>query len=282
MNLQHFYQYFFNELKKIYDENEADNISVWVFEDVLLIKKSHLKLLEKELTFFEEETLQKILKKLLSKEPLQHILGYAEFYDLRFLVDKNVLIPRPETEELVRVCIEQCLPNKSIKILDIGTGSGCIAITLKKNLPNAEILATDISEDALQIAKQNALQNNADIKFLNHDILNSKLEIQNDKFDIIISNPPYITLLEKSSIQSNVLDFEPHVALFVPNEDALIFYKNILEFAANNLAIDGKIFFEINEMKASEILTMAKQFHYKNATIIKDMQGKSRIAYLQK
>lgn len=282
MNLQHFYQYFFNELKKIYDENEADNISVWVFEDVLLIKKSHLKLLEKELTFFEEETLQKILKKLLSKEPLQHILGYAEFYDLRFLVDKNVLIPRPETEELVRVCIEQCLPNKSIKILDIGTGSGCIAITLKKNLPNAEILATDISEDALQIAKQNALQNNADIKFLNHDILNSKLEIQNDKFDIIISNPPYITLLEKSSIQSNVLDFEPHVALFVPNEDGLIFYKNILEFAANNLAIDGKIFFEINEMKASEILTMAKQFHYENAIIIKDMQGKSRIAYLQK
>ncbi len=282
MNLQHFYQYFFNELKKIYDENEADNISVWVFEDVLLIKKSHLKLLEKELTFFEEETLQKILKRLLSKEPLQYILGYTEFYGLRFLVDKNVLIPRPETEELVRICIEQCLPNKSIKILDIGTGSACIAITLKKNLPNAEIWATDISEDALQIAKQNALQNNADIKFLNHDILNSKLEIQNDKFDIIISNPPYITLLEKSSIQSNVLDFEPHVALFVPNEDALIFYKNILEFAANNLAIDGKIFFEINEMKASEILTMAKQFHYENATIIKDMQGKSRIAYLQK
>lgn len=187
------------------------------------------------------------LDRLLLNEPIDHIIGTSEFYGLKFLVTNHTLIPRPETEELVELVLKQMGHKSGLKILEIGTGSGCIAISLAKNLVKAQICALDISEDALKIAKKNALAHQVDIQWILTDFLDSNEWNLQDKYDIIVSNPPYIPLLEAETMQENVLKYEPHQALFVPNEDALIFYRKIFEFSEKHLKPSGRIYCETSQ-----------------------------------
>jgi release factor glutamine methyltransferase len=219
-----------------------------------------------------------ILDKLKLEIPIQYILGTTHFYGLEFKVNENVLIPRPETEELVEWIISSAvnMPNfKNVKILDIGTGSGCIAISLAKNIPNAEVFAIDISDKALATAKENADLNKVNVAFTQRNILETKdLEQQ---FDIIVSNPPYVRNLEKAEIKPNVLANEPHLALFVEDNDALIFYRKIAELATKNLSPEGKLFFEINQYLGKETVELLEKMHFKNSELRKDIYGNDRM-----
>ncbi|MDR0421285.1 MAG: peptide chain release factor N(5)-glutamine methyltransferase [Prevotellaceae bacterium] len=218
--------------------------------------------------------LLKSLDLLLLNTPLQYVLETAEFYGLKFSVDKNVLIPRPETEELVDWIIDE---NKdAATIIDIGTGSGCIAVALAKNLKNAKIYALDISEKAIQKAAQNAENNDVDITFFCNDILSAN-DFTNIKFNCIVSNPPYVCESEKSKMKRNVLYFEPHSALFVPDDDALKFYSAIADFAASHLADNGKIYVEINENLAKETQNMFRQKGFKVMELRRDLNNKNRM-----
>ena len=218
--------------------------------------------------FFEDA-----LTRLKNYEPIQYILGATEFYSLPFKVDRNVLIPRPETEELVDWILEttknQKQIAKTIKILDIGTGSGCIAVALAKNLPQAEVWALDISKNALNIARQNADLNEVSIRFIEANILT--LETLSTKFDVILSNPPYVKQAEKLLMKPNVLNHEPHLALFVNNENPLIFYDKIADFAKTNLSSDGTLFFEINQYFGAELSALLKQKGFTNIELKQDL-----------
>tara|TARA_R110002049_G_scaffold762_7_gene5061 strand:+ start:3939 stop:4799 length:861 start_codon:yes stop_codon:yes gene_type:complete len=226
----------------------------------------------------EEEPLFYTLSQLKEERPIQHILGKAHFCELEFYVDENVLIPRPETEELVYWILE-ALENKGsdeeVNILDIGTGSGCIAISLAKNLPNAKVVAVDISKKALEIARRNAKDNHVDIVFVEADIL-SILDFKGD-FDIIVSNPPYVRELEKAEIKNNVLDHEPGSALFVSDKNPLIFYKKIVEFALGHLKVGGFLFFEINQYLGEETKELLENENFSEIELRKDMFGNDRM-----
>ncbi len=280
--LQEYYRQFSGKLRQAYDQAEAESITGWVFEEVMLIKRHQLKMLNKELTFFEQERLDKILDRLMKHEPLQYILGYTWFYHLRLEVNKNVLIPRRETEELVDRIIKDVKSagleaiTKPVKILDIGTGSGCIAIALKKNIPHAEVTTIDISGDALAVAKRNAEVNGTQINFIQADILKAGA-LSGRQFNIIVSNPPYVREKEKKEMAKNVLDHEPHIALFVPDEDPLLFYRAILDHARSALLKDGTIYFEINESYARELEELCRKSGFENVEVINDMQGKPRM-----
>lgn len=222
-----------------------------------------------------EKQIINALRRLKKNEPLQYILGKTEFYGLQFTVNPAVLIPRNETEELVHwILSENRIENPSI--LDIGTGSGCIAISLKKNLPKAKVTAIDISEKALETAISNAKINNTDIQFLNGDILDAK-EFPNDNFEIIVSNPPYVRHSEKKQMNSNVVNYEPHTALFVEDSDPLIFYRAIAEFAKAHVKENGRIFLEINEALAGETSTILKENGFNAIIVKKDINGKQRM-----
>jgi len=214
------------------------------------------------------------VKDLLNNKPLQHIIGYAPCLDYEFIVNEDVLIPRPETEELVDI-ISKSINTKTLKILDIGTGSGCIAISLQK-LTSANVTAIDISKDALKIAIQNAKNNDANIEFIELDILNKNSwhKLDND-FDIIVSNPPYVRNLEKELMSKNVIDFDPSLALFVEDNNPLIFYKAITQFAKLHLKDRGILWFEINEYLGQETKELIQK-HFNTAEIIKDFRGKER------
>jgi release factor glutamine methyltransferase len=219
-----------------------------------------------------------ILEKLKIQIPIQYIIGTTHFYGLEFIVDENVLIPRPETEELVDWIVKlnsKLSKKKNLKILDIGTGSGCIAVSLAKNIPNSEVFAIDVSEKALAIAKKNAILNKVPVTFLHKNILETK--DLNQKFDIIVSNPPYVRNLEKAEIKPNVLDNEPHLALFVPDNDPLIFYKKIAELAAANLNPNGQLFFEINQYLGKETQELLEYIGLKNIELRKDIYGNDRM-----
>jgi release factor glutamine methyltransferase len=258
-------------LTMICDQAEARAITLWVLEEVLNVKGPKLSLERfMVLTTHQEEVLNDYLRRLLKYEPVQYILGYAEFYGLKFKVSPAVLIPRPETEELVELVISK-VKNLKPKILDIGTGSGCIPITLKKNILQADVTSVDISEDALQIARENAKSNEVDVTFIQMDILN---EIPAQKYDIIVSNPPYIGYDEKEKMNDNVLIHEPHLALF--SDDPLVFYKRIAEIAPLILNPDGKIYLEVSEFRAKDVVSIFFGIGMK-AQIIKDMSGKDRI-----
>ena len=213
-------------LATLYDANETEALTLLVINELTGLSNAKIKAFpEQEITSTEVEKLNNILSRLQTGEPVQYILGHTEFYGLPFNVTPSVLIPRPETEELVEWALSSVVSGEwKGNVLDIGTGSGCIAISLKKNLLNASVSAVDISPDALKISTQNAELNNVDVTFINDDILNIKSEIENSKFEIIISNPPYVTLHDKTQMHTNVTDFEPHNALFVPENDPLIFY----------------------------------------------------------
>jgi release factor glutamine methyltransferase len=228
---------------------------------------------EYELSKADEEIMAFALKRLQGHEPIQYITGNTEFFGLNFKVNSNVLIPRPETEELVEWMLQD-LQGKSLKILDIGTGSGCIAIALAKNLPHAKITAIDISPEALKTAKANALENGVEVAFFDLDILTAD-ELPG-KFDIIVSNPPYVRELEQEHMQRNVLEYEPETALYVKDEDPLIFYKKITALAAENLPSEGKLYFEINQYLGRETEALLKEKNFQT-TLKKDIFGAERM-----
>lgn len=222
--------------------------------------------------------------KLLNHVPLQYVLGKACFMDMDFLVDGSVLIPRPETEELVSLILAENskIAHLPLRILDIGTGSGCIAIALKRNIPDSVITAIDISEKALQVAQANAESNMATVSFIRADILDQTRWGQFAGFDLIVSNPPYVTHAEKGQMLPNVLDYEPHNALFVPDDDPLVFYRQIMIFALTQLSAEGSLWFEINEMFGSELKNLASSLGFHEVNIIFDFRGKSRFLQCSK
>jgi release factor glutamine methyltransferase len=262
---------YLNALGAICDQAEARAITLWVLEEVLHVKGPKLSLERfMVLTTHQEAVLDDYLRRLLKYEPVQYILGYAEFYGFIFKVSPAVLIPRPETEELVELVIYEITNTKS-QILDIGTGSGCIAITLKKSIPDAEVTSVDISDDALHIAQENATANRVSVSFIKMDILKN---IPERKFDIIVSNPPYIGYDEKEKMNDNVLIYEPHLALF--SDDPLLFYKRIAEIAPQILNPNGRIYLEVSEFRAKEVVEIFTKSGGK-ANIKKDMSGKDRM-----
>ncbi|MDP1727008.1 MAG: peptide chain release factor N(5)-glutamine methyltransferase [Bacteroidota bacterium] len=274
------------KLEKIYPKEEATQIMHWVFEDILLIKKKHLQFLDKEIGFAEELKLNPILERLLNGEPLQYILGYAYFRNLCLAVNKHVLIPRPETEELVEWMITEINnyygKEYPLNILDIGTGSGCIALSLKNELKNFEVSALDVSQEALNVAKNNSVKLKLNIHFEKGSILDDTCKnwIQTQKFDVIVSNPPYITEKEKNEMHLNVLSHEPHLALFVPDEEPLLFYRHIL-----NTFIQCEstkfLFFEISEFQETALKELCESY-FLNFEFKQDLQGKTRMLMIRK
>jgi release factor glutamine methyltransferase len=289
------YRNYFNEtLKTIYPITEIDSFFFLLLEEYLgfrrvdIVLKSDFKINQQTLNLLQSAT-----KQLEQELPLQYIIGKTEFYGLPFVVNKHVLIPRPETEELVAWVVsessrfktfntstKQTTETKQLKILDIGTGSGCIPVSLKKQLPFAEISAIDISNDALTVAKKNAVLNNVDIHFILQDIL--KTVALDQHYDIIISNPPYVRELEKKELKNNVLKNEPHLALFVENDNPLIFYDKIAELAKNYLNKNGLLFFEINQYLGTETIHLVNEKGLKNIQLKKDMFGNDRIIVASK
>ncbi|MFK8058904.1 MAG: peptide chain release factor N(5)-glutamine methyltransferase [Polaribacter sp.] len=281
MTLKEFRFFFIDELSEIYPKTEIDSFFFIIIEEKLSLQRIDTVL--KPHFFIDDKTLtdlKTILKRLKKEEPLQYILGKTEFYGLPFFVDENTLIPRPETEELVEWILMEVSKFQSFKvsklsILDIGTGTGCIPISLAKNLKNIEISAIDISSKALKIAKQNAILNKVAINFMEIDILRAQDLLQN--FDIIISNPPYVRELEKVEIKNNVLQNEPHLALFVADENPLLFYKKIADLAKKNLTKNGLLFFEINQYLGKETFEMLQEKGFKNIVLKKDLFGNDRM-----
>ena len=279
MKIKEYKTKFIAELLPFYDEMEAESFFYLILENQRQLRRIDLAL-NIDLVFSKEEILiwDAILEKLQLEIPIQYILGTTHFYGLEFNVNQNVLIPRPETEELVEWIISSAvnIPKfKNIKILDIGTGSGCIAISLAKNIPNAQVSAIDISDKALATAKENADLNKVNITFIQRNILETTDLKQ--QFDIIVSNPPYVRNLEKAEIKNNVLENEPHIALFVEDNDALIFYRKIAELATKNLPIEGKLFFEINQYLGKETVELLEKMHFKNIELRKDIYGNDRM-----
>ena len=279
MKIKEYRSYFIQELTPIFDAGEAESFFYLILEDKQQLKRIDLAL-QPDLTLSEDEikVWNAILEQLKQEVPVQYLLEKTSFYGLDFEVNPAVLIPRPETEELVDWIIKSNLKgqnSKSLKILDIGTGSGCIAISLAKNIPNAQVFAIDVSEKALATAQKNAEVNKVKVTFLNKNILETAdLERQ---FDIIVSNPPYVRNLEKEEIKKNVLDYEPHLALFVEDNDALIFYKKIAELAQKNLSENGQLFFEINQYLGQEMFELLEKMNFKNIELRKDIYGNDRM-----
>ncbi len=273
-------------LNSIYDEREAANIASLVMEKITGFSKSERSIYKQnELDEIQQNKLEFFTRELLQHKPVQYVLNEAWFAGMLFYVDENVLIPRPETEELVETVKENIdqLNERNLSILDIGTGSGCIAVALKKKLPQTSVFAMDISDNALKIAAKNATSNNTNIEFIKADILNFHHHEPFPQFDIIVSNPPYIMQSESGTMLPNVLLYEPKEALFVADDDALIFYKAIIDFALIHLnPSGGKLFFEINEMMGEQVAALLKAKGFSSINIKKDMQEKNRVvsAYL--
>jgi len=271
-------------LNDIYGAEEPHALFLVAIDHVLGYSRADFLLKKDEvITGAQLDRLQKIEAELKTGKPLQYIIGETEFYGLRFKVNPAVLIPRPETEELVEWVIQSSAladaTGSSLRIIDIGTGTGCIAISIKKNLLAAEVFALDVSEEAITIAASNAALNQADINFINADIRSFNTS---QKFDVIVSNPPYITDREKEDMHENVLAHEPHLALFVANEKPLEFYESIADFAWVTLSDMGLLFFEINEHLGKETVEMLRAKSFTNIELKKDMQGKDRMIKCRK
>jgi release factor glutamine methyltransferase len=276
MILKEFRETFSKQLSATYPKTEIDTFFFMLIEEYLGLQRIDTVLKPDFLITTDQlSLLNTALKRLQNEEPLQYILGKTEFYGLPFLVNKNTLIPRPETEELVELILKEANKSKPLQILDIGTGSGCIPVTLAKKRPKATIFAMDVSEEALSIAKQNASLHNVVINFLQEDIL--KTEILPQKFDIIVSNPPYVRALEKVAIKNNVLANEPHLALFVEDNNPLIFYDKIADLAKEHLRENGMLYFEINEYLGKEMIALVALKGFKDIQLKKDLFGKDRI-----
>ena len=269
---------FNKSLINLYPLTEINSIKNLVLAEFTGFNNAYIKAFPEQPLSTEQIThIQRVLNKLQTGQPVQYILGTTNFYGLTFKVSPAVLIPRPETEELVEWIITSATErNIDEQILDIGTGSGCIPIALKKHLSRANVTAIDISSDALTIAKQNADYNAVDIKFYEDDILNTLQQYPTD-YTLMVSNPPYVTLAEKAAMHTNVLAHEPHTALFVPDENPLIFYNAIANFAKTHLVAEGLLFFEINENLGIDTVDLLSQKGFKDIELKKDMSGKDRM-----
>ena len=287
MTIKLYRDQFIQELTPLYDAGESESFFYLILEAKHQLKRVDLAL-QPDLVFSEAdlEIWNSILEQLKKEIPVQYLLGTTHFYGLELEVNPNVLIPRPETEELVDWIVQSRIfgtkinpeisgQKSKIKILDIGTGSGCIAISLAKNLPIAEIFALDVSEKALATAKKNAEFNQVQIQFIHQSILET--EDLGQQFDLIVSNPPYVRHLEKQEIKKNVLDNEPHLALFVDDNDALIFYRKIAQLAKNNLCPNGQLYFEINQYLGQEMLDLLQEMGFKDTVLRKDIYGNDRM-----
>lgn len=277
---------FIKELKSIFDRDEVESFFYIILQAFHDLKRVDLALnRELELDAIQFLQWEKVVSELKLQKPIQYILGETEFFGLPFYVNENTLIPRPETEELVDWMIESIklkvvsskaeANNQKLKVLDIGTGSGCIAVSLAKNLPNADVFALDVSQKALEIAQKNASRNEVNVHFLQENIL--EIDSLDYQFDIIVSNPPYVRHLEKEEIKKNVLDYEPHLALFVENEDALLFYRKIAKLAQKNLSQNGLLYFEINQYLGKETVGLLEELNFKNIQLKQDIYGKDRM-----
>jgi release factor glutamine methyltransferase len=300
MQIKNLKSHFFSELQTIQEDSEIESFFFILTEYLHDLKRIDISLNpDFEVSETDLEKWNTIISELKTEKPIQYITSEAWFYGYRFEVNENTLIPRPETEELVEWIIESqkskvksqksktenltIQQSNHLSILDIGTGSGCIPISLKKEIPNAIVSAIDVSEKALEMAKKNAVDNEAEVHF----ILQNILEIDNLKqlsasnfqlqFDIIVSNPPYVRNLEKQEIKKNVLDYEPHLALFVEDTDALLFYRKIAELALTSLSPNGKLFFEINQYLGKETVALLENLGFKNIELRKDFVGNDRM-----
>ncbi len=283
MILKEIQNIFHQELDAIYGADEVGSFFNILIDFYLGLNRITLVLEPKYgISKEEEQSLFEAISRLKLEEPIQYIIGETEFYGLSFKVNKHTLIPRPETEELVEWVLNEMADrkNETLKILDIGTGTGCIAISLAKNLPNAEIFALDVSSKAIKIAQENAQLHAVSVTFIQNSILdmnNEFLVSKTDFFDVIVSNPPYVRNLEKVDIKNNVLKHEPHLALFVKDENPLVFYQAITEFAGQKLKPNGLLFFEINQYLGSEMEVLLNANSYKDIVLKKDMFGNQRM-----
>ncbi len=266
-------QLFREHLQSVYEISEIDFLLRIVVEEKLGVNWNHLKLTER---FSESDInlVSPVLEALIDGKPLQYILGNTEFLECKLNVDARVLIPRPETEELCELILEENPKTSVLHVLDIGTGSGCIPIALKHHAPKWELYAVDVDANALQLAEENAKLNNTIVHFSRLDVLQTKTLV--GEFNIIISNPPYIAESEKTTIHKNVSEYEPHLALFVSDADALLFYRKITKLALQSLKNGGKLYFEINERFGNETMELLVDSGFQNCRIIKDMSGKER------
>jgi len=283
-NINLLYQFYIEKLQNIYNIEESKAITNNVFEELLLVKPHQIKILNIDISDEEESILVTILDRLLNHEPIQFILGKAWFYGNKFKVNKHTLIPRSETEELVELVVKTINNTsfKTPKILDIGTGSGCIAIALKLAIENSNVFALENSQEALLIAKQNAKELNANVNFIEDDILNIANPLTNQLFDVIVSNPPYILEKEKVEMETNVLNFEPHEALFVNNNDPLIFYEAIANYAKKHLQPNGFLFFEINQKYGNETVNMLEEKGFLEIELLQDINQNDRMICCRK
>ncbi|MDO5608419.1 MAG: peptide chain release factor N(5)-glutamine methyltransferase [Capnocytophaga sp.] len=275
MNLINFKKYLSNSLAGNYPQEEIQTFYFILLEHFAGLSKIEI-LMQTEFEISEEieKKLQATVNELVSGTPLQYVLGETIFYGNRFFVNENVLIPRQETEELVSWICKNIPENQPFRLLDIGTGSGCIAISIAKKFPEIKVTAIDISEKALETARKNALENDVKIHFVQQNILTStELPIS---YDIIVSNPPYVRETEKSEIKNNVLHHEPHLALFVSDENPLLFYEKIADLAKNHLTKNGKLFFEINQYLGNETLAMLQNKGFQSE-LKKDLNGNDRM-----
>jgi release factor glutamine methyltransferase len=298
MQLKQYKDHFFDSLQNIQEEHEIESFFFILTEYLHQLKRVDVALHPNfELSEYDVEKWNTILAQLQQEKPIQYITGEAWFYGMKFQVNENTLIPRPETEELVDWILNSPITQypSPITILDIGTGTGCIPIALKANVPQANVSAIDVSEKALELAKRNAMLNKVEINFIQANILevedlskipNSKLQTPNSKlqtnYDIIVSNPPYVRNLEKQEIKKNVLDYEPHLALFVEDTDALLFYRKIAQLALKNLSPNGLLFFEINQYLGKETVELLKNLGFKNIELKKDIYGNDRMVKSEK
>ncbi|QYJ69554.1 peptide chain release factor N(5)-glutamine methyltransferase [Flavobacterium litorale] len=276
MKLKIYRTHFIEKLTPLYDSMEAAQFFVIALENLKGWQRVDFAMNpDYELTPDEIEKWDEVLAQLITQKPIQYIFGNTHFYGLDLQVNENTLIPRPETEELVDWIVNENSDKKDISILDIGTGSGCIAIALAKNLPNATVHAIDVSGEALAVAKENTINNSVTVTFWQQDILTTTSLPQ--QFDIIVSNPPYVRNLEKHEIKSNVLDYEPHLALFVQDNDPLLFYKKIALLAQKYLTNNGILYFEINQYLGAETTQMLQDYNFKNIELRKDIYGNNRM-----
>lgn len=275
MKIRTFKSEFISRLENIYDSSEIDSFFSICLENIEGKTRFDL-MLDRDLEIKNPDEWERVIIQLIDEKPIQYIFKQAHFYGLVFNVDENVLVPRPETEELVEWVINSVLDKeKPIKILDIGTGSGCIAISLAKHLQNAKVYAMDISEKALEIARGNAILNEVNVTFIHQDVL--ALQSLRESFDIIVSNPPYVRNLEKVEIHNNVLNYEPHLALFVEDDNALVFYQKIVSLATSELNKGGMLFFEINQYLGDETVKLFNSNFFKEVVLKKDMMQNDRM-----
>jgi release factor glutamine methyltransferase len=280
MKLKDLRYYFFNQLND-FSKSEINTFFKLLCEDVIGIKPHQIiinaanKVSDSDLNLFFDA-----INRLKLNEPIQYIIGYSYFFGNKFKLSPSVLIPRPETEELISWIFAHYKPFEKLKILELGTGSGCIAITLAKHFVNSKVFALDISDHALEVARFNSESNNTNVVFFKADILN--LDVFDENYDIIVSNPPYVSESEISKMSPNVIDYEPHLALFVEDSNPLIFYKSIKKIILSNLSPNGHCFLEINESYGDELIQLYEDLSFDSITLKKDIFDKNRMIKIKK